>query len=353
MSVRDPRDAATHPGDADGGPYTRPRMDAASAVTGSVDDRFDDLNDEARAAVARAAGELQAIRDRYRSAYLDELARWHGIREAPPRTDDPAPDLGLRQQELSRLDVAGLGLERTRRFLERGDRSILADVLEQDGMADSRMLIVEAREAERSRLAQEVHDGPAQALSNAIFQAEHIDRLLDQDPRLARAELRFLRDLLRRELGDVRSFISQLRPPVLDSLGLDGAITDATESLTALTGLPVDLRLEAPVERLDAPRQTVVLRIVQEALQNVRKHAGATMIRVASRLEPDAWVAEVIDDGRGFDPATIADRGRRSFGLEFMRERAELIGARFEVRSRTDGGTVVRLAIPLGGENDR
>ena len=142
--------------------------------------------------------------------------------------------------------MAGQGLERTRRFLERGDRSLLADVLEQDGMADARMLIVEAREAERRRLAQEVHDGPAQALGNAIFQVEHIDRLLDQDPRLARAELRFLRDLLRRELGDVRSFISQLRPPVLDSLGLDGAITDATESLAALTGLPIDVRLEAP-----------------------------------------------------------------------------------------------------------
>ena len=249
--------------------------------------------------------------------------------------------------------MAGQGLERTRRFLERGDRSLLADVLEQDGMADARMLIVEAREAERRRLAQEVHDGPAQALGNAIFQVEHIDRLLDQDPRLARAELRFLRDLLRRELGDVRSFISQLRPPVLDSLGLDGAITDATESLAALTGLPIDVRLEAPADGLDASQQTVVLRIVQEALQNVRKHAGATTVRVASRLETDAWVAEIIDDGRGFDPEATVDRGRRSFGLEFMRERAELIGARFEVRSRPDGGTVVRLAIPLGGEKDR
>ena len=85
------------------------------------------------------------------------------------------------------------------------------------------MRIVEAQEAERGRLAQEVHDGPAQALSNAIFQVEFIDRVFESDPRMARTELGFLRELLRRELGDVRSFLSQLRPPVLDELGLDGA----------------------------------------------------------------------------------------------------------------------------------
>ncbi len=88
---------------------------------------------------------------------------------------------------------------------------------------EMQMRIVEAQESERSRLAQEIHDGPAQVLSNAIFQVEYIERVIDHDDRLARTELRFLRELLRRELGDVRTFISQLRPPVLDELGLDGA----------------------------------------------------------------------------------------------------------------------------------
>ena len=91
------------------------------------------------------------------------------------------------------------------------------------------MRIVEAQEAERSRLAQEVHDGPAQALSNAIFQVEYIERVIDHDAGSPGRSCGFLRELLRRELGDVRTFISQLRPPVLDELGLDGAITDAVE----------------------------------------------------------------------------------------------------------------------------
>jgi len=92
----------------------------------------------------------------------------------------------------------------------------------------------------------------------------------------------------------------------------------------------------------------VGLRIPQEALQNVRKHAGASMVVVHTAVADDDWTLEVRDDGRGFDTGAVAARGRRNFGLQFMRERAELIGARFDVRSRPDGGTVVRLAIPRG-----
>jgi two-component system sensor histidine kinase DegS len=209
--------------------------------------------------------------------------------------------------------------------------------------------VIEAQEAERSRLAREVHDGPAQALSNAIFQVEHVERLVESDPALARSELRFLRELLRRELGDVRSFISELRPPRLDDVGLNGSIHDVVEQMRTLTGLPIDASLEAESDALGGGAQTVVLRVVQEALQNVRKHAAASSASVATRIEGRDWVVEVRDDGRGFDPGAVAAHGRRNYGLQFMRERAELIGARLDVRSRPDGGTVVRLAIPTPG----
>jgi two-component system, NarL family, sensor histidine kinase DegS len=209
--------------------------------------------------------------------------------------------------------------------------------------------VIEAQEAERSRLAREVHDGPAQALSNAIFQVEHVERLVESDPALARSELRFLRELLRRELGDVRSFISELRPPRLDDVGLNGSIRDVVEQMRTLTGLPIDASLEAESDALGGGAQTVVLRVVQEALQNVRKHAAASSASVATWIEGRDWVVEVRDDGRGFDPGAVAAHGRRNYGLQFMRERAELIGARLDVRSRPDGGTVVRLAIPTPG----
>ena len=212
--------------------------------------------------------------------------------------------------------------------------------------ADVQARIVQAQEAERLRLAQEIHDGPAQALSNAIFQVEYIERVVETDLPLARTELRYLRDLLRRELGDVRSFISQLRPPVLDELGLDGAIHDTIDLIRSITGATITAELTAPDDALSDAERTVVLRVAQEALQNVRKHARARTVSVTTWQDDGGWVLEVGDDGRGFDLGEAAARGRRNFGLQFMRERAELIGARLDVRSRPDDGTVVRLAIP-------
>jgi two-component system sensor histidine kinase DegS len=268
-----------------------------------------------------------------------------------------AMDLGSRQTELAKLELAERTLERTWLFIERGDATLLTEVEAPATAGDLQMRIIEAQEAERSRLAQEIHDGPAQALSNTIFQVEYIERVIGSDPLLARTELRFLRELLRRELGDVRAFISQLRPPLLDQLGLDGAIADTVEHMRTLTGIEITTDLEAPTGDLIDGQLTVALRITQEALQNVRKHAAATTVIVATRLDEDDWVLEVRDDGRGFDVGAVAARGRRNFGLQFMRERAELIGARFDVRSRPDGGTIVRLAIPTGpaagGEESR
>jgi len=368
-------------------PYTRGQMDAARAAPDPRESPFDGLRAEAKAALGYSSSTLRAVRDRYREASVDELATWEVLRDEldrlerrpriAPTGEDPAAapseteaqdlrlrglraradalatELALHQRELSRLELAAQGLESAWLFLERGGPSLAGAPTELTLPANVAMRLVEAQEAERSRLAQEIHDGPAQALSNAIFQVEYIERVIERDERLARTELRFLRELLRRELGDVRSFISQLRPPVLEQLGLDGAIHDAIETGTALTGLPTATELRASPDRLSATEQTVVLRVVQEALQNVRKHAAATRASVATRLEDGHWVLEVRDDGRGFEVGAVAAHGRRNFGLQFMRERAELIGALFEVRSRQDEGTIVRLAIPIGGEESR
>ncbi|HEV8545396.1 MAG TPA: sensor histidine kinase [Candidatus Limnocylindrales bacterium] len=354
-----------------------------------ADARFDGLHEEAAAAIGYAANTLRSVRERYRHSYTDELGTWQALRDELDELERRSPDLrprlveddrddptsadaaeagaeearmralrsevnrlggelGGHQTELAKLEVAMRNLESTWLFLKRGDTSLVAS--SENLPTDMQMRIVEAQEGERSRLAQEIHDGPAQVLSNAIFQVEYIERVIDHDDRLARTELRFLRELLRRELGSVRTFISQLRPPVLDELGLDGAIADAVARTTALTGLAITTDLAAPSDRLSETQQTVVLRVVQEALQNVRKHGGASSVTVASVIDGSDWVMTVRDDGRGFDVGAVAARGRRNFGLQFMQERAELIGARFEVHSRPDGGTIVRLAIPMGEE---
>jgi two-component system sensor histidine kinase DegS len=366
-------------------PYTHGHMEPARAGTDVRDSRFDGLHAEATAAVGYSANTLRSVRERYREAYSDALSNWQALRDeleaeerapgeghplsstAPvDRAADAAEagaedarlrtlrgdverltiDLGVHQADLAKLELAERTLERTWLFLERGDISLMTDTDATATPGDMQMRIVEAHEAERSRLAQEIHDGPAQAMSNTIFQVEFIERVIETDPLLAQTELRLLRELLRRELGGIRAFISQLRPPMLDELGLNGAITDTVDHIRTLTGLEITTDLAAPAVMLSDGQRTVALRVAQEALQNVRKHSAARTVILTTRMEDDTWVLEVRDDGHGFDVGAVAARGRRNFGLQFMRERAELIGAGFDVRSRPDGGTVVRLAIP-------
>jgi len=385
-------DAETRSEDAHQAPDPRATRDPRDLR--EVRESIDALHADAITAVNSSADALRSVHERYRAAYNNELTRWQALTDeldslerratdARPRLvsalDDEAGgrtntaetggaaragaeddrvralrsdvanighELGSHQTELAKLEVALRNLESTGSFLKRGDPSRLTGG--ENLPTEIQMRIVEAQESERSRLAQEIHDGPAQVLSNAIFQVEYIERVIDHDDRLARTELRFLRELLRRELGSVRTFISQLRPPVLDELGLDGAVADAVARTTALTGLAITTELTAPSDRLTEAQQTVVLRVVQEALQNVRKHGGASSVIVASVIDGEEWVLTVRDDGRGFDVGAVAARGRRNFGLQFMQERAELIGAHFEVHSQPDTGTTVRLAIPMG-----
>jgi two-component system sensor histidine kinase DegS len=375
-------------------PYTPAQMDAARAAGEWVGGPFDGLRAEAKAALSHSANTLRAVRDQYRAGYTELLGRWHTLRDeleqldrrssepgaAPPEATDAfdaaaraaeagaadaqlramrseverlGTELGGHQADLSRFELALRSVESSWLFLERGDVSLITDPSGPTTSTDLQMRMIEAQEAERSRLAQEIHDGPAQALSNAIFQVEYVERVMDQDVRLARVELTFLRELLRRELAGIRSFITQLRPLVLDDLGLDGALRDTAEHMSGLIGIPIAFTLNAPSDRLAPAEQTVALRLAQEALQNVRKHARASEATIETGQDGSTWLLEVRDDGRGFDIGAVAARGRRNFGLQFMRERAELIGARFEVRSRPEGGTVVRLAIPIGGEESR
>jgi len=352
------------------------------------DGRIDELHAEAEAAVGYAADTVRRVAERYRQVRHEEQIRlqalgdelWAGERRFPGNADDPASlvdaaavaaeagaedgrrravqvdsdhltqAVGQHESELNRLEVALRSLERTWLFLERDDATLVNDTAADTNPTELKMRIVEAQESERLRLVREVHDGPAQALSNAIFQIDYVGRVITEDPKAAADELALLGARLRRELGDVRAFLSQLRPPLLAELGLEGSIRDALETFTSLTGIPVASDIQAGGEPLGEPAETVVLRIVQEALQNIRKHAAAETASVTTRLEGDEWILEVRDDGRGFDVGSMAARGRRNFGLQFMRERAELIGARFEVGSRPNRGTVVTLAIPLHKE---
>lgn len=304
-------------------PYTPNLMDVARESTTLGEGRLDGLHAEAKAALQSARNALRAVRGQYGDAHLRERARWQSLRDERDAIEcgrqaasaqignaagdhpfaggpDPGPDghgvdmdrlaadIGRHEAELNRLEVAQRTIENALRFLDGDVGAPVARDTQTPLSADIALRIVEAQENEQSRLAQEVHDGPAQALTNAIFQVEYIERVIDHDARLAQTELAFLRQMLRRELGDMRTFISQLRPRVLDQLGLDGSIRETAANMATMTGLQIEVDFDAPGGGLSQAEQTVVLRIVQEALQNVRKHAGASNAIVSSRVDGSA-----------------------------------------------------------------
>ncbi|NJD29995.1 MAG: sensor histidine kinase [Chloroflexi bacterium] len=354
-----------------GGQMTEARAES-SGSTGSLAA----LLAEAQAAVSASANTLRDVRERYRAAYLEQVEHWQALRAAVAASSSAAEsggvtsaaggggasadtlrrdeavasqEVGAERSALARVELAVKSLENAWLFLAREDNSLVGDMTSPTSPVDLQMRIVEAQEAERSRLAREVHDGPAQALSNAIFQVEVVQRLLDRDEAAARAELSGLREVLTRELRGVRAYLSQLRPPLLADLGLGGAIHEAAQQTESALGVPVTVDLDEGVDGLPETVEIVILRVIQEALQNARKHAAPTGIRVRVESETDGgWTVEVRDDGRGFDADGRTDGPRRNFGLHFMRERAELIGARFDVRSGQALGTVVRMSIPPG-----
>ena len=335
------------------------------------DDPLAALLAEAQAAISDGANSLRDVRERYRAAYNERVEQLEAMRAWP--TGAPGPlaartasnsgsrgtaqsggqgvtghEVGQERDVLNRIDLAAKSLENAWLFLAREDASLVSDPSGPPSAADAQMRIVEAQEQERTRLAREVHDGPAQALSNAIFQVEVVQRLLDRDEQAARAELQQLRDVLTRELRGVRAYLSQLRPPLLADLGLSGAIKEAAQQTETALNIPVAVEIADEIDNLPETVEVVALRVIQEALQNARKHAQASSIRVRMTKDGNAWAVEVRDDGNGFDADVPPVSGRRHFGLQFMRERAELIGARFEVRSSPNLGTAVRMTIPPG-----
>jgi signal transduction histidine kinase len=213
-------------------------------------------------------------------------------------------------------------------------------------------LILEAQETERARLAEALHDGPAQVLSNAVLRIRVVERALRADPAVAVAELDGLRQDLERETERLRDYIRQLRPSLLQPGDLASELSETAEQLREDPGLVVEIDLRAPESELEPESLAAVMRIALEALRNTRKHARARRVRVATRLEPpDApgqpgwWVLEVEDDGDGFVVDAPEPAAWRHFGLRFMRDRAQQVGGQLEIVSGAAAGTTVRLRL--------
>jgi signal transduction histidine kinase len=204
--------------------------------------------------------------------------------------------------------------------------------------------------AERNRLARELHDTIAQGLTAVTMQLEAAERSFDRYPDRARARVTRASELARQTLADVRRSVWTLAAPLLDGTALVPALDDLVQRFAARTGLPATYAHAGLPPPLDLAAATQVVRILQEALLNVEKHAQASTVEVRSETGDDAVRLVVRDDGIGFDPqATHGPSAMSSgFGLFSLQERAHLAGGSVQVESAPGAGTRVTLIIPHG-----
>jgi two-component system sensor histidine kinase DegS len=223
--------------------------------------------------------------------------------------------------------------------------STVADVADLAGFQ-----ILQAKEDERRRLARDVHDGPAQVLANAVFGLEWCKRVLARDPSQLEAELENIAHDLRIGLDDVRQFIYDLSPVSFTEVEFTVSLRRYLQKFSERTGIVANLSIPPDLGRVPGPIEMGVFRIIQEALQNVRKHSRASRVDVAVVCDDSSLRVTIEDDGVGFDRSLTPSDGVH-FGLVSMSERARLLNGELVIDSEPNGGTRVSLTVPLSEPN--
>jgi len=208
--------------------------------------------------------------------------------------------------------------------------------------------LFEAQEQERQRLVRQLHDGPAQALTNLVLQAEICERLFQRDPERAKAELANLKSAVVETFQRMREFLFDIRPMSLDDLGLVPTVRRYVEALKDKVKFTLNLQISGEERRLAAYQEAVLFRIVQELLTNVRLHAQASQAVVRLAFQPQGVRLEVEDNGVGFDvEEALANAPRRkTIGLTSIRQWVEMLGGQLSIASAPGKGTHVTVFLP-------
>lgn len=209
--------------------------------------------------------------------------------------------------------------------------------------------IIQAQEKERLRISLQMHDGPAQSMSNLVLRAEICERFLDHDPNQARSEMASLKSAINTVLQDTRRFIFDLRPMTLDDLGLVVTLRRYCQEFGDKHGLEINLMLQGMEQRLPSHYEVTIFRFVQEALNNVQRHANATHVRVILEADEQKIQIAIEDDGTGFSVTdTLSDpTGKRNMGIAHLRQQAEvLLRGQMGIESTVGRGTRVVAVVP-------
>ena len=206
--------------------------------------------------------------------------------------------------------------------------------------------IIKAQEEERRRLSRDIHDGPAQLMANIVMRAEFCLKLMDVDQNRVRVELFEMQDMVRQCLKDVRKIIFDLRPMVLDDLGLVPAVKRYIEEFKENCSTEVELLVIGESKRLPTAIEVAVFRVIQESLNNIRKHAKAQNAMIKIEVTENRINVVIKDDGVGFNfEHTINNREREDFGLLGMRERIQILDGSINFNTSPGLGTTITISL--------
>jgi len=305
--------------------------------------------DQSRGEVEKLAQRNAAIAAHLRQlqANFENMPR-SDIRTAYEAAQEAQQRLFTMRGQLEKLQGEQANLERLASHLQHTLTALQTLDLgrpEGDGMSVI-VRVVEAQEAERQRLSRQIHDGPAQALSNFILQTEIAMRLFDIDTERARAELQSLKSSATSTFQKVRDFIFDLRPMMLDDLGLVPTVRRYVDAFKEKSGIQATLTVTGADYRMDSAREVVIFRGIQELLGNVRQHAQATQVRLT--LDFDGHRVRVVaeDNGKGFDPQAALAAKKTASGLPTLQERMDLLSGTLQVDSQPGQGARVVMEVP-------
>ena len=280
---------------------------------------------------------------------FDSLPRGD-IRQAYDNALDGQQRLFVMRGQLEKLQSDHAHLERYTTTLGH-----VLELLDQSGPRDMRVgtpratvetveMMVQAQEAERQRLSRQMHDGPAQALSNFILQTEIAMRLFDIDQAKAREELESLKSSATSTFQKVRDFIFELRPMMLDDLGLAPTLKRYIDAVKDQSGVDIQLLVTGLERRLENYLEVMVFRAVQELLASSIRESHATKVTVDLEIGEKNVKVSVDDNGKGFDPETLSDRN--NMGIKVIKERVEMLGGFMDISSIINQGTRITFQIP-------
>jgi two-component system sensor histidine kinase DegS len=286
--------------------------------------------------VKENTGELSpiAVRDAYEEA-LDAQQRLFVMRG---QMDKFKNEQGHLQDFIMQMQDISAFLVKTP-LLEEGEVELnAAEVIES---------VIQAQEAERHKLSSKMHDGPAQALSNFILQAEIAQRLFDMDLDQAREELDDLKANANATFVKVRDFIFELRPMMLDDLGLIPTLRHYIEALKEQNEAEIHFSASGTERRLDGYLEIMLFRAVQELVSNATRHSNADTIRIHIDTGEEKIVVDVEDDGKGFN---VEQAMESSMGIKVIKDRVEILKGTFNVDTAVGQGTRIGFTIPTGSE---